>query len=774
MQKLVIGLIFLILLILLIGFLYYNKSTDKKILTKTNENLLAGITQTNFSFNNDNEGIKMCSADMLKNTIMSLEPLLKSPSSSSQSLYPNYIKEGLFFIKVGKGLVCDSYRWNLRGSFSMDSNQKLNKSNWDIVKTPEYGVFDYTPDILTNARRRFTDSNSFTDEPHSNEDNPIIIPFLLRFVEKDESGTTNRYVFEIRDARGKYSDFEDYQKVDIFSGNQEGHQSAARYIYSWSAFDTVVNNPSGISTIVEGQSSCPVCDSNWSKDLRRIHDNQKPWRIARAGAVGFTTQYGVTASVGAGYTLDGAKQDIGENDITYFDTKLSSKVHSAKQTTYAYGYLKSVDKSSPAKSRITVEIENGKMFIKNDSGYFFYHKAGTIGNIGRLRCDTLIPTTLNKTNNPGTFECELIPVLDPTLAESYLKTSVSYMKNKWNNNETRQKNLAKFCGNDIRFKDGTLKMATGLADQVSTDRITRAFERICACNMNTQVSPTFYVNALCSDKWIKDNYGIENSSDGKRYDAIRGTLKCNTPPCGFQKCKNLYDGNKNQNGIDFTLYGNPDANEYKDCGSNTMCIVNQTINNSGNIVGGQLNMSAKQQCGGVGGDSVQTVTGSDYEWINITGTQTVINNQGNVSGGNVNIQPSSQTNPITSLPTEIRVTSQNTEFSNLRSPNEQFKIFFNTTDGNISIIKVSDNSTVWSVKGINKFVSGVPPPYKLVQGNDGNIVVYGNQPYPVVFSSADTPQWRRGTVRTPYVTTLSNSGVLETRDGNNTVIWSSQ
>ncbi len=88
----------------------------------------------------------------------------------------------------------------------------------------------------------------------------------------------------------------------------------------------------------------------------------------------------------------------------------------------------------------------------------------------------------------------------------------------------------------------------------------------------------------------------------------------------------------------------------------------------------------------------------------------------------------------------------------------------NPSDGNLSIIKVSDNSTVWSVKGINKFVSGVSPPYKLVQGNDGNLVVYGNQPYPVVFSSADTSQWRRGAVRTPYVTTLSN----------NTVIWSSQ
>ncbi len=711
MQKLVIGL-FSILLILLIGLLYYNKSTDKKTVTKINDDLLAGITQTNFSFNNDNEGIKMCSSDMLKNTIMSLESLRK-PSDFTMSgpnvgwdgkatipiqvirrgsndmigfyaqdgdrikaviynlnteqklgirsyqgsinnvdsdkwdiqgmdgyninttisdgmqaalfelknLYPNYIREGLFFIKVGNGLVCDSYRWNLKGSFSVDSNQKLNKSNWDIVKSPEYGVFDYTPDVLTNARRRFTDSNSFTDDPQSNEDNPVIIPFLLRFVEKDESGTTKKYVFEIRDARGKYSDFEDYQKVETFSGNQDGHQSAARYIYGWSAFDTVVNNPSGISTIVEGQSSCPVCAPTWSKDLRNIRDNQNPWLIARAGAIGFTTQYGVTASVGAGYALDGARQDLGENDIVYFGPNLSSKVHSAKQTTYAYGYLKSVDKSSPAKSRITVEIENGKMFIKNDSGYFFYHKVGTIGNIGRLRCDTLIPTALNKTNNPGTFECELIPVLDPTLAEIYQKASVSYMKNKWNNNETRQKNLAKFCGNDIRFKDGTLKMATGLADEVATDRITRAFERICACNMNTQVSPTFYVNALCSDQWIKDNYGIGNSSDGKRYDSIRGTLNCNTPPCGFQKCKNLYDGNKNQNGIDFTLYGNPDANEYKDCGSKTMCIVNQTINNSGNIVGGQLNMDAKQQCGVVGsGNSVQTVTGSDYEWINLSGS----------------------------------------------------------------------------------------------------------------------------------------------------------
>jgi len=473
------------------------------------------------------------------------------------------------------------------------------------------------------------------------------------------------------------------------------------------------------------------------------------------------------------------------------------------------------------------------------------------------------------------------------------------------------------------------------------------------------MSDNFYLQNTCSDQFIKDNYGI---TDVDQANAIRGTLKCTFSNCSFQKCRNLYNAVKNPN-TKLTLLADENATESSGCGSSTMCIVNQTINNSGNIVGGQLNMSAKQQCGGVGsGNSVQTVTGSDYEWINITGSQSVINNQGNVSGGNVNTQqtqsvrfysepnftgtekifnigtytsqdigfqirsmivpqgykiefketlnsqgnsvsnnetlmfyitgwklgkpemqniiiistipvtqtspkvgpqpikvysdinltgtektlnsgtftsqnigfpiksmkvplgfsmdfretvngrpatvsnyeqnvleikqyplPSSQqqniiityvpitlelkepqTNSITALPTEIRATSQNTEFSNLRSPNEQFKIFFNTTDGNLSIIKVSDNSTVWSVKGINKFVSGVPPPYKLVQGNDGNLVVYGNQPYPVVFSSADTPQWRRGAVKLPYTMTLSNSGVLETRDGNNTVIWFSQ
>jgi len=276
------------------------------------------------------------------------------------------------------------------------------------------------------------------------------------------------------------------------------------------------------------------------------------------------------------------------------------------------------------------------------------------------------------------------------------------------------------------------------------------------------MADNFYLQNTCSDQFIKDNYGI---TDVDQANSIRGTLKCTFSNCSFQKCRNLYNAQKNPE-TKLTLLADENATESSGCGSSTMCIVNQTINNSGNIIGGQLNMSAKQQCGGVGsGNAVISKTEDAFEWIALTGSQ-----QGNVSGGNV--QPTS--NPITTLPTEIRVTSQNTEFSNLRSPNEQFKIFLNPSDGNLSIIKVSDNSTIWSVKGINKFVSGVPPPYKLVQGNDGNLVVYGNQAFPVVFSSADTSQWRRGAVRTPYVTTLLNSGVLETRDGNNTVIWSSQ
>lgn len=368
------------------------------------------------------------------------------------------------------------------------------------------------------------------------------------------------------------------------------------------------------------------------------------------------------------------------------------------------------------------------------------------------------------TNAASAVPVEFEPVLTKEMALRYLQASVASLQ-EIRTRENRKSALSEFCGSSIMFKDGTLKVGTGLADQVATDEVIQAFERICACNM----ADNFYLQNTCSDQFIKDNYGI---TDVDQANAIRGTLKCTFSNCSFQKCRNLYNAQKNPE-TKLTLLADENATESSECGSSTMCIVNQTINNLGNIVGGKLNMDAKQQCGGVGsGNSVQTVTGSDYEWINITGSQSVINNQGNVSGGNVNIQQTP--NSITSLPTEIRSTSQNTEFSNLRSLNEQFKIFFNTTDGNLSIIKVSDNSTVWSVKGINKFVSGVPPPYKLVQGNDGNLVVYGNQPYPVVFSTADTSQWKRGAVKTPYVTTLSNSGVLETKDGNNTVIWSSQ
>ena len=98
----------------------------------------------------------------------------------------------------------------------------------------------------------------------------------------------------------------------------------------------------------------------------------------------------------------------------------------------------------------------------------------------------------------------------------------------------------------------------------------------------------------------------------------------------------------------------------------------------------------------------------------------------------------------------------------------------NSSDGNLSIIKVSDNSTVWSVKGINKFVSGVQGPYKLMLQADGNLVSYGNKPYPVVFSAADTTQWKRpGSAQPPYKMELSDNGVLRITDRNNVETWSS-
>ena len=893
MQKLVVfGLIFLILLI---GFYYYRNYSSKKDLKKVDtidrSDLLTGLATQSNTFN-ETSGIdehkKMTYGPVLKNTIMSLEPLRKPsdfimfgqhvgptgkenipiqiirPEANGaigfytqdgkyikgvlynlntgeklgtryyegtnintatwtqgamdsyninttigggmpvaiaelKNFYPNYIREGLFFIKVGNGLVSNAF---YRGNVLPEYGTKKVNNNTE------------TNNVIASERERFKNTHSAITDSPGDKDNPQLIPFMLSLVSKDP--VNNRFVFEIRDFRGKVYQFNQYNRCDLFIGPRN---KEARLCYHWSYDnDCVVVTPGNSPGIA-------------NDEISQVE-----------------TTYGAKVTLYEHKNYGGGQTSIDENTRRSFYNDWWNDETTGYKVDYSNYLFMGPASSSNVTSQIIVEFENGKMYIKNSGGYFYNYDRGNEPG-GRLRFGD---AGLKQ-------ECELIPVLDPTLAESYFKASLNYLNRKdvnrqniLNSVDEKDSIAEPFCGTNIDFKDGIRKLDVGTPDSLSSNRITKAFERICACNMDLDPQG-YYQQKFCSDNWIKDNYGID---DKTRYQAIRDNLKCTKPNCSFQKCILVFSEPK-----ELSVRNTDSVND--ECGGSTMCIINQKFENNGTLIGGTVKMTGTQTCGAVNdkGNGIMSQSGSELEWINITGSQqgnvdtqtspkagpqpikvyseinftgtekilnsgtftsqnigfpiksmkvplgftmefreTVNGRAATVSNTELNVLeltqyglPSSQqqniivtyvpitlklkepqTNPITALPTEIRATSQNTEFSNLRSPNEQFKIFFNTTDGNLSIIKVSDNSTVWSVKGINKFVSGVPPPYKLVQGNDGNLVVYGNQPFPVVFSSADTPQWRRGAVRTPYITTLSNNGVLETRDGNNTVIWSSQ
>jgi len=858
MQKLVIGLIFLILLIGFIGVLYYRNSSkkdSKKVDNTDRSDLLTGLDSggagTTFVGGKDGEeSIKMRDPSLLKNTIMSLKPL----TPIGQNSYPYSIREGLFYIRMsGTNLY-------VGGRIHKDSG---------------LGGLSFVTTDINLDRQEFQKNSltSFTDNDGlKNRDSAI--PILMDLVDGGKNDASREYTFTLRDIRqgkgnmkyigiGNQNAYivpgQKYVIIDLKSARMFFKDTNNLYTLAtqWTKgnandfYRTYMFENTGLDEVNDYGTSWYIYDTDSGKYLRRKPDgaveavsDKKCCGKETRWYLGWNQQnsndgYHIRTAVnmdllrfdnnnGIIVTVSPDKHDrafgvFREEDFHWTVYKLNREINPiggnnrwlwndwGNQGIGANGILDGINKigfnqpgggtpfvcfssqsgnltgmrdgNSREKAGGQWICTNSKNLLQNTltpvssllvtngnaDKYTFYMK----NNKWYMRSgDKYLSWTYLKnnrvvyltTNAASAVPLEFEPVLTKDMALRYLQASISALQ-EIRTRENRKSALSEFCGSSIMFKDGTLKVGTGLADQVASDEVTQAFERICACNM----ADNFYLQNTCSDQFIKDNYGI---TDVDQANAIRGTLKCTFSNCSFQKCRNLYNAVKNPE-TKLTLLADENATESSGCGSSTMCIVNQTINNSGNIVGGQLNMSAKQQCGGVGsGNAVISKTEDALEWITLTGSKQSGDGQENVPGGNINTKP--QSNTITSIPTEVRVTSQNTEFSNLRSPNEQFKIFFNTADGNLSIVKVSDNSTGWSVKGINKFVSGVPPPYKLVQGNDGNIVIYGNQQFPVVLSSADTSQWRRGAVKLPYVTTLSNTGVLETRDGNNTVIWSSQ
>lgn len=250
---------------------------------------------------------------------------------------------------------------------------------------------------------------------------------------------------------------------------------------------------------------------------------------------------------------------------------------------------------------------NGQVFISynNDTGKSY------IGIDGRG------PLTCNLTNiSIGVYDtpCELIPVLTPDLAARYLKATYKYI-NENNKADIVLKNG--FCGRDITLPDGTRKLYNDDIARDSSHRpidpIQKAFESLCACNMNED----FYVNLLCNDDIIKQ-FGIDPSNPDNKtlIQSIRGTMRCSYPTCSYTLCKNLLGKGPTEYAYDYMCNGVSNCN---DCGSSTVCISNQNINiaNGATLENSTITAEAKISCG-VDKYSPKLVDEGTYKWLDDT------------------------------------------------------------------------------------------------------------------------------------------------------------
>jgi hypothetical protein len=192
---------------------------------------------------------------------------------------------------------------------------------------------------------------------------------------------------------------------------------------------------------------------------------------------------------------------------------------------------------------------------------------------------------------------KLHPVLTDVRAQFFYKASVSFF-----NQDMGKPFLRSFCDYDNplsnKFPDGTLKMGTGT--KLSANRILNAFERICACNMDSN----FYKELFCPDKFFKDTYGI---TDAGQINLLRGTLKCDIPNCVYPLCQDIFtqptlDSVKNAKSMS------------KDCGAAAVCFASVTVNNTGTINRG-LTANITQNCGAsMSNDSVIIEPKGTYMW----------------------------------------------------------------------------------------------------------------------------------------------------------------
>ena len=484
-----------------------------------------------------------------------------------KNIYPNYIREGLFFIKVG--------------------GQFISQGTNAVDQAIEYGTINGSKENLELARYKFMTSNSGINYPFD-WTKPLAIPFLLTFISKNE--TDNTYEFDIREFTGETFNYTTYKKLGTIHETDERVKNS-KYAY-----------------LCDGNNFSSGC----VKDSRRGYfHNVNQIIIGNDKLSSFIIPYGLNFALSDvspfGHARYGNNPAYGENTKWNFTDWWDNQTSTYQIYDYNMNRTYLTSRYPSENSKLIIEIKNGAMYMKFNNLYLQYYDGGR--DEGRL-------VLADSITDKWFQHCELEPVLTDGMAQRYYEASIKYLQSK--NVTERQTILGTvaqgdtiaepFCGTSVSFKDDTRKLDLGTPDALSSNSITKYFERICACNMST--SPEgFYQQKMCSDKFIKDNYGIDDKS---KYKSIRDNLKCSKPNCSFEKCVKVYSEPEN-----LTIKYTPTVND--ECGGSTMCIINQKFENNGNLIGGTIKMTGTQTCGGAGGgdNGVQTKTGTVLEWISI-------------------------------------------------------------------------------------------------------------------------------------------------------------
>ena len=247
---------------------------------------------------------------------------------------------------------------------------------------------------------------------------------------------------------------------------------------------------------------------------------------------------------------------------------------------------------------------NNNWYIEKDGKYL------SALNLPYFSSSWPTPTFVDNFNNRHSVELE--SVLDPVMAQRYLQASIKYL----NSSSTNREELNKFCGSNIKFPDGTLKIyPSSMQDPdtgLITDRVGRAFESICACNMERN----FYVNLLCSDELIKNNFGIDPSDpkNSQLVTKIRATMRCNYPTCTFEKCRNIMTKENRGYVYNEKCWDKLDCTE---CGSGVVCITNQNINigEGATLENTTINAESRSSCGGDVVPKPKMVESGSFLWL---------------------------------------------------------------------------------------------------------------------------------------------------------------